>query len=163
MSKILYEKYDVETGAYLYEAEFFEEGAQPIGYTSISKGNFIKAFLDIENQVAYEGATQEEIEQLGIKNQIDKEFIAYEQRRKDGINAYNQINAEFRVLKINEVIDQTYYDSISEVLQPVIFQIITGQWVSGLQKLEMLGSSQIGTQLYDRLHLQISNYITNNY
>ena len=54
MNKILYEKYDVETGAYLYEAEFFEEGQQPLGYTSISKGNFVKAFLDIENQVAYE-------------------------------------------------------------------------------------------------------------
>ena len=59
--KILYEKYDIETKAYLYEASFFEEGQQPIGYTSISKGDFIKAFLNETEGLAYEGATVEEI------------------------------------------------------------------------------------------------------
>ena len=73
--KILYEKYDTETGAYLYEADFFEEGTQPIGYTSISKGDFIKAFLDIENQVAYETGdpvvvVPQTISQMGMRLQL---------------------------------------------------------------------------------------------
>ncbi len=104
-----------------------------------------------------------EMQEMFIKKQINEENINYEKRRRDGIKAYNQINAEFRVLKLNGVIEQGYYDSISELLEGVIFQIITGQWISALQKLEALGSDGIGTQLYDRLHLQISNYVNENY
>lgn len=107
--------------------------------------------------------TEDELQKIALQQQIDREFSLYQKRRKDGIEAYNKINAEFRVLKLNGIIEQNYYDAISELLEGVIFQITNGQWISGLQKLQDLGSSDIGTQLYNRLHLQITNYISENY
>lgn len=163
MAKILYEKYNVETFEYLNEANFFEEGEQLEGYTSITKGNLIKAFLDLENGVAYEGATEEEVQEITLQKQTYNEFLAYEKRCEDGRKAYNQINAEFRVLKENGVIEQNYYDVISETLLPVRNEVLAGQWISSLQKLEIIGNIIIGVDLYNRLHLQITNYISENY
>ena len=121
------------------------------------------AFLQSGGTPEFVDYFEGELEAMTIEKQIKDEFSAYEIRRKDGIDAYNQINAEFRIMKNNGVIDQSYYDSISEVLEGVIFQITNGQWVSALPKLEAVGSSQIGQQLYDRLHLQIVNYISKSY
>ena len=147
-----------------FNGQIFKDGILiPI---DIDNQNYIeyKNHIDASRVVNYfESSTPEELQSLNINKQISDEFKAYEKRREDGIKAYNQINAEFRVLKVNGVIDQAYYDSISEQLEGVVFQITNGQWKSGLQKLESLGSLQIGQQLYDRLHLQITNYITLSY
>jgi len=103
-------------------------------------------------------------EELSIfEKQKETEFLAYEKRCLDGRIAYNRLNAEFRVLKENGAIPQAYYDMISEVLLPVRNEVLAGQWISALQKLESIGSALIGIDLYNRLYAQITNYISINY
>lgn len=159
----LYEKYDLETKAYLYEASFFEEGQQPIGYTSVSKGSLIKAFLDEENGVAYEGANLEEIQVMAWENDLENETQKYIQRTKDGIDAYAKISAEFRLAKLNNIITEEGHRVIEEILIPVRNEVLAGQWISGLQILQTIGSGSIGGVLYNRLVTQITNYINENY
>jgi hypothetical protein len=75
------------------------------------------------------------------------------------MDAYLKISAEFRVAKLSGQISEAEHKAIEELLIPVRDEIRAGQWISGLIKLEALGSENIGVTLYDRLHLQISNYI----
>ena len=90
---------------------------------------------------------------------IEAEFLKYQQRERDGMDAYLKISAEFRVAKISGQISEAEHKAIEELLIPVRDEIRAGQWISGLIKLETLGSQNIGATLYNRLHLQISNYI----
>ena len=90
---------------------------------------------------------------------IEIEFLKYQQRERDGMDAYLKISAEFRVAKLSGQISEAEHKAIEELLIPVRDEIRAGQWISGLVKLEALGSQNIGATLYDRLHLQISNYI----
>ena len=90
---------------------------------------------------------------------IEIEFAKYQQRERDGMDAYLKISAEFRVAKLSGQISEAEHKAIEELLIPVRDEIRAGQWISGLVKLEALGSQNIGVTLYDRLHLQISNYI----
>jgi hypothetical protein len=90
---------------------------------------------------------------------IEAEFMKYQQREKDGMDAYLKISAEFRVAKLSGQISEEEHKAIEDLLIPVRDEIRAGQWISGKVKLEDLGSTLIGITLYDRLHLQITNYI----
>lgn len=94
---------------------------------------------------------------------IELEFAKYQQRERDGMDAYLKISAEFRIAKISGQISEAEHKAIEELLIPVRDEIRAGQWISGLEKLEAIGATAIGTELYDRLHLQISNYIAECY
>lgn len=99
--------------------------------------------------------TQEEIQNL--------EFQQYLKRKYDGEQAYLKLSAEFRLAKLSGIITEEAHSAIEEILTPVRNEVMFGQWKKGLSILELIGSNQIGISLYDRLHLQISNYISENY
>ena len=90
---------------------------------------------------------------------IEVEFLKYQQRAQDGNDAYLKISAEFRIAKLSGQISEAEHKAIEELLIPVRDEIRAGQWISGKLKLEALGSGLIGSTLYDRLHLQITQYI----
>ena len=94
---------------------------------------------------------------------IEIEFAKYQQRERDGMDAYLKISAEFRVAKLSGQISEAEHKAIEELLIPVRDEIRAGQWISGLVKMEALGAQNIGVALYDRLYLQISNYIAQCY
>ena len=94
---------------------------------------------------------------------IEIEFAKYQQRERDGMDAYLKISAEFRVAKLSGQISEAEHKAIENLLIPVRDEIRAGQWISGLVKMEALGSQNIGVALYDRLYLQISNYIAQCY
>lgn len=113
--------------------------------------------------VEYVEATPEEIAEQTINQRKDFEKQMYIKRTNDGINAYAEISAEFRLAKLSGQITEEAHAHIERTLIPVRNEVLAGQWISGLKELELIGIDAIGQQLYDRLHLQISNYITENY
>lgn len=124
-------------------------------------GNFRKPKW---NGVDYvEGLTLEEVVLLEEKEIQDVEFFKYLKRKQDGEIAYLKLSAEFRLAKLSGIISEQAHSYLEELLTPVRNEVMFGQWKKGLEILENLGSSQIGIQLYDRLHLQISTYINENY
>ena len=114
-----------------------------------------------------EGATLQEIQDANTEpNPIDLvnlEFQKYLQRKTDGENAYLQISAEFRMAKISGDISEEAHLYIENLLKPIRNEIMFGQWMEGLRLLELIEIELIGDELYNRLHLQISNYVTENY
>lgn len=149
--------YNKQTQEVMCCKDSFEE-TNEIGVTSmICTESFIKAMFD--GNVFYEGADANEILSIRLEEETNK----YLKRTQDGIEAYAKISAEFRLAKLSGQISEEAHHYIEEILIPVRNEVLAGQWISGLQKLEALGSAEIGQQLYDRLHLQISNYIDTNY
>lgn len=149
--------YNKATKEVMYCKDTFEE-TDEIGVTALMcQETFVKAMFD--NDVFYEGATQEEI----MNTMLAQETNKYLKRTQDGISAYASISAEFRLAKLSGQITELAHQYTEELLIPVRNEVLAGQWISGLQKLEAIGSEQIGSSLYDRLHLQISNYISLNY
>lgn len=110
-----------------------------------------------------EGATPEENAEQTISQRKENEKQMYIKRTNDGIDAYAEISAEFRLAKLSGQITEEAHAHIERTLIPVRNEVLAGQWISGLKELELIGIDAIGQQLYDRLHLQISNYITENY
>jgi hypothetical protein len=94
---------------------------------------------------------------------LELETQRYVKRTQDGINAYAKISAEFRLAKLSGQISEQAHGYIENLLIPVRNEVLAGQWISALMKLEALGVVQVGQELYDRLHLQLTNYITQNY
>jgi len=126
----------------------------------IYENQFLKPTWDGTEWI--EGATAEEIEQQQQVEALRKETEMYKKRTQDGINAYAEISAEFRLAKLAGVITEAQHGAIETTLIPVRNEVLAGQWISALQKLEAIGVA-IGSELYDRLHNQISNYIAENY
>lgn len=120
-------------------------------------GNFVKPKWN--GTEYYESATPEYISSLQIVNETN----LYLKRANDGRDAYAAISAEFRVAKLNGIITEEAHAVIERTLIPVRNEVLAGQWISALNELEIIGSVVIGLELYDRLHLQISNYIFENY
>ena len=110
-----------------------------------------------------EGLTPEEISEQTARQKKETETQLYIKRTNDGINAYAEISAEFRLAKLSGTITEETHAHIERVLIPVRNEVLAGQWISGLRELELIGREAIGQQLYDRLHLQMSNYINENY
>lgn len=137
----------------------------------IAKGNievplctedFKRKKWDFQNEVWIEGATLEEIAVQTQTEQLQKETEMYRKRQCDGVSAYAEISAEFRLAKLSGVLTEEQHGAIESVLIPVRNEVLAGQWISALQKLEEIGIV-IGAELYNRLHTQISNYINENY
>ena len=76
---------------------------------------------------------------------------------------YAEISAEFRLAKLNGLMSESTQSAIEKILISVRNEVLAGQWVSAKNELELIGNSNIGADLYNRLHNQISNYITENY
>lgn len=122
--------------------------------------NFIKPIHD--NGQIVEGATPEEIaEEIQKKAKLNEKEL-YLKRMQDGQIMYAEISAEFRLAKLSGILSEEQHGAIEDTLIPVRNEVLAGQWISALQKLENIGVS-IGAELYNRLHNQISNYISNNY
>jgi len=94
---------------------------------------------------------------------LELETQRYVKRTQDGINAYAKISAEFRLAKLSGQISEQAHGYIENLLIPVRNEVLAGQWISALMKLEALGVVQVGQELYNRLHLQLTDYITQNY
>lgn len=126
----------------------------------IPNPNFYKTFWSGSEWV--EGATQEEIQQKYILEAKQNETELYKKRQIDGVNAYAEISAEFRLAKLSGMLSEEQHGAIESVLIPVRNEVLAGQWISARNILEEIGTS-IGSELYDRLHNQITNYINDNY
>ena len=121
---------------------------------------FIKGFWNGSEWI--ETITQEEIQLNAILQAKENETMLYKKRQIDGVNAYAEISAEFRLAKLSGVLSEEQHGAIESVLIPVRNEVLAGQWISALNILESIGAS-IGSELYDRLHSQITNYISENY
>lgn len=139
--------------------EFFEDGENPINSTDKLVTIEVIPMYDIDNDIIYDGASLEEIQEIKKQN----EYQLYCKRQQDGVSAYLNISAEFRLAKLTGIMTEEAHSAIEEILTPVRNEIMFGQWKKGLSILESIGILQIGSELYDRLHLQISNYINENY
>ena len=119
-------------------------------------------FLENGGQFEIIESTPEEIAEQTQAEQLRKETEMYKKRTLDGINAYAEISAEFRLAKLSGILTEEQHVEIESILIPVRNEVLAGQWISARQKLEEIGVV-IGVQLYNRLHTQISNYINENY
>ncbi len=132
----------------------------PPNGTPLLNTQFIKPRL--VGGVLVEGFGFEEIQIIQKQQALQNETQRYIQRTQDGINAYAEISAEFRLAKLSGILTEEQHGIIENILIPVRNEVLAGQWISAKLKLEEIGNS-IGTDLYNRLHTQISIYITNNY
>jgi hypothetical protein len=144
------------------EAQGFFDVVVPI----IREGEKLGAiyFDDLQQVFAYPieqipAKKQEEIEAEVLQDETQK----YIQRTQDGQNAYAKISAEFRLAKLSGLITEEAQKYIESILIPVRNEVLAGQWISSLTVLEAIGIEAVGQVLYDRLHLQISEYINSNY
>ena len=108
--------------------------------------------------VITEGATDSD------KNKviIETEYQKYVQRKIDGEEYHLRICAELRVMKLGGGITQEQYDAIYAATAPTRNEVVAGQWLSGLKEFEKL-SGVLSAALYNRIHTDITNYITLNY
>lgn len=109
-----------------------------------------------------EGLTENELQSIQIEKAIKEETEMYRKRQCDGVLAYAEISAEFRLAKLSGILTEEQHGAIESVLIPVRNEVLAGQWISAKQKLEEIGIV-IGADLYNRLHTQITNYIAENY
>ena len=112
--------------------------------------------------VTYVESTQEEFLEIESKKVLENETFMYKKRQCDGVSAYAEISAEFRLAKLSGILTEEQHGAIESILIPVRNEVLAGQWISARQKLEEIGNS-IGSELYSRLHTQITNYINENY
>jgi len=120
---------------------------------------------ELKNPVWVDGYWVEKnltIEEI-MEQSLEMETERYIQRTRDGISAYAKISAEFRLAKLSGQISEQTHGDIENLLIPVRNEVLAGQWISGLQKLQAIGAAQVGQELYDRLLSQLSDYITENY
>ena len=142
-------------------------------YSSIDKVPSDKEIVSIEYTYIFhkpfwngsewiESATIEELQQKAILEAKKNETELYKKRQIDGVNAYAEISAEFRLAKLSGMLSEEQHGAIESILIPVRNEVLAGQWISARNILEEIGVS-IGAELYDRLHNQITNYINENY
>ena len=139
---------------------WFEEGQQPINSQLVQEPYLQKPIL--LNGVVVESITQAEIDANLMNNALQLETELYKKRQIDGGDAYAEISAEFRLAKLSGQITEAQHGAVETALIPVRNEVLAGQWISALTMLENTGVS-VGVELYDRLHLQITNYINENY
>lgn len=110
-----------------------------------------------------EGMSTEEIQAKIQKELHEKETEKYLKRSADGARMYAGLSAEFRMAKENGIITEENYKATEKLLIPTRNEVLAGQWISGLNELETLGSDIIGESLFDRLHGIITGYILESY
>ena len=92
--------------------------------------------------------------------EVYTERLKYEQRKIDGVNAYLNIAAEFRLSPLSRDIRK----NLESRLEAVRNELVNGQWITSLEKLEECTvTGNLTQEIYDRLHLSLTTYITNNY
>jgi hypothetical protein len=128
------------------------------------EGNFVKPMWDGSSY--YEGATNEEITEFNqqqLLKPVLEEKQRYVKRMKDGKDAYALQSAKLRLAKQSGLLDEASHNFIEEQLIPVRDEVVNGQWKSAREKLEAIGAETVGEQLYNELHTQIVDYISENY
>ena len=91
---------------------------------------------------------------------IFNEKLKYYERTPDGLDAYLNIAAEFRLCGLSRDIRK----SLENQLEAVRNELVNGQWVTSLEKLEECGiTTELTQEIYDRLHLSLTTYISANY
>lgn len=146
-----------------------KDGFFLISKSSLKEGErylpVVPSDLNIEKEVfeqRIELIPQPTTEEL-IQKAIDDETQKYIQRQQDGVMLYAQISAKFRLAKMQGQIDEASHNAIENILRPVRDEVLAGQWKTALKLLEGIGTVVIGVELYNELHTEISNYITENY
>jgi hypothetical protein len=148
-----------QTGEVLYAVESFQE-TNEIGVTNIPcTVSTIKPYFNQQTQTYYEGATQQEVYEVKLENETQN----YIKRTNDGVSAIAKFSAELRLAKLAGIITEDGHKAIDATLTPIRTEILAGQWISGKQLLEELGTSIIGQALYDRIYTEITTYIAGNY
>lgn len=150
MAVILYERYDLTTGEYLNEAAFFEEGEQPEGYTSVSKGNFLRPFLNLQTNEAYEGASQQEIDDYiaGRKTYYNERLQEYvlHLRERTLISSLNKKETRQEYLKEQKPIYKMKYDVAKKWLENLITPIILNNtWYDAINRERLKVNLETGT------------------
>lgn len=158
----LYHLYDKLTGE-IYGACFFTDGEATDNALLVEPNNFVKPKVNLITLRLEETANLEEIQEQLKQKLKEAEKQKYIQRIKDGQEKYAELSAEFRLAKLSGQIDDQTYSTIEEILVPVRNEVLAGQWMSALSKLETIGSANIGENLYNRLHNDIQTYINNSY
>lgn len=148
-----------QTGEVLYTVASFEE-TNEVGVTKTPCiVSYIKPYFNVLTNEYYEGENPQAIYNIRLEEETRK----YIERTNDGITAIAKFSAELRLAKLAGVITEDGHKAIDSALTPIRTEILAGQWISGKQLLEELGTSIIGQQLYDRIYNEINNYILLNY
>lgn len=132
------------------------------GYTEVRTPEEIPPGITAE-EIIVPDPTPEEIQAEEWEADVNSETEKYIKRIRDGREAYAKISAEFRLAKLNGIITEEAHGIIEDTLIPVRNEVLAGQWISGLQKLQAIGGAVIGGVLYNRLVNQINIYINENY
>ena len=141
--------------------QHFTDGWRDVVLPNITElQKYSESYILVDDVVTKEviDLTNEEISLLTLKKESD----SYINRMTDGKKMYAEISAEFRLAKLSGMITEEQHEAIEDALIPVRNEVLAGQWISALQKLEEIGVS-VGSELYQRLHTQITNYINENY
>jgi len=153
---MIYTIYDPISYDVLYAQEF--EQAPENSTLSVVVNNYIKPKYNPQTDSFYEGANL--AQQMSAK--VEQEFNRYLIRKADGEAYHLRICAELRVMKLGGGISQEQYDAIYAATAPARNEIISGQWLSGLKEFEKLNGA-LSASLYNRIHTDITNYISINY
>lgn len=123
-----------------------------------------QTYLEDKDIIGFEyvSATERELAEIESKRLLKEETEMYRKRQCDGVTAYAEISAEFRLAKLSGLLTEEQHGAIEAILIPVRNEVLAGQWISARQKLEEIGIV-IGSELYNRLHTQMTNYINENY
>ena len=119
-------------------------------------------YFDAENDFytyEVETYTSEEI----AENEKIQEQNRYLERIEVGKNKYTKLCADFRIDKLNGVITHEFHRLLESVLKPVRNEFVNGQFITALEVLEEIGSEQITIDIYDNIHVSISEVITEYY
>jgi len=123
----------------------------------------------------YRKATTEEIANgseemiLVLEREIDidpiyEEKLKYDQRKKDGSDAFLMLMSELRIYSKENNLPREVNRYIEDKLEFVKSQVIEGQWISAREKLDLvIVEGYLTQELYDRIQLKIDTYILENY
>lgn len=141
-----------------FAQKYLSEGCEQVNV--LYNGSFVNPIWNGTDFI--EGATESELAEIESKRLLKEETEMYRKRQCDGVTAYAEISAEFRLAKLSGLLTEEQHGAIEDALIPVRNEVLAGQWKSAKQKLELIGNS-IGSELYNRLHTQMTNYINENY
>lgn len=129
--------------------------------TSAERKTVTSKKIDGENYIYFQG---DEPEPITVNDPILAEKLKYDQRCADGQHAYLMLMAELRLNSIENELPREVNKDIEERLENVRQQVVSGQWISALEKLQAVQVGGYLTQeLYDRIEATITNYIQANY
>lgn len=151
----------------LHEVDGFLPLIYPTLQANEQYGNVKDSVLNMETKEYIMPVVSVPVVEISAEEQqqqaIEAETERYKQRIADGTEYYAKISAEFRLAKLSGAITNEAHKGIEVTLMPVRNEVLAGQWLTAQSNLTTIGSSVIGVELYDRLQLELSNYIAENY